>query len=73
MSELKLKTTSGGSVALTPEDTSSNITVTVLSAVNATALLGTAPTASTTNTVTNKIAVRVGGVTYYLLASTSGA
>lgn len=29
MSELKLKTTSGGSVALTPEDTSSNITVTV--------------------------------------------
>ena len=29
--------------------------------------------ASTTNTVTNKIPLVVGGVTYYLLASTSGA
>ena len=32
-----------------------------------------AASASTTNTVTNKIAVTIGGVTYYLLASTSGA
>jgi len=30
-----------------------------------------APTASTTNTVTNKIATNIDGVTYYLLASTS--
>ena len=29
-------------------------------------------TASTTNTITNKIAVSIGGTTYYLLASTSG-
>jgi hypothetical protein len=29
--------------------------------------------ASTTNTVTNKIAVEINGTTYYLLASTSGA
>jgi hypothetical protein len=27
---------------------------------------------STTNTVTNKIAVNINGTTYYLLASTSG-
>ena len=28
--------------------------------------------ASTTNTVTNKIAISINGTTYYLLASTSG-
>jgi hypothetical protein len=28
--------------------------------------------ASTTNTVTNKIAITINGTTYYLLASTSG-
>lgn len=36
-----------------------------------TVLAGTV-SASTTNTVTNKIAVVIGGTTYYLLASTSG-
>jgi hypothetical protein len=35
-------------------------------------LIGGTPSASTTNTVTNKIAVNIGGTTYYLLASTSG-
>jgi hypothetical protein len=35
-------------------------------------LASTAVSASTTNTVTNKIAVNIGGTTYYLLASTSG-
>jgi NaMN:DMB phosphoribosyltransferase len=35
-------------------------------------LVGAAPSASTTNTVTNKIAVNIGGTVYYLLASTSG-
>ncbi len=34
-------------------------------------LASTAVSASTTNTNTNKIAVVIGGVTYYLLASTS--
>ncbi len=29
--------------------------------------------ASTTNTVTNKVEIVIGGVTYYILASTSGA
>jgi hypothetical protein len=35
-------------------------------------LVSTAVSASTTNTVTNKIAINIGGTTYYLLASTSG-
>ena len=37
-----------------------------------TVLAGGSPSASTTNTVTNKIAVVINGTTYYLLASTSG-
>jgi hypothetical protein len=35
-------------------------------------LASTAVSSSTTNTVTNKIAVNINGTTYYLLASTSG-
>ena len=40
--------------------------------VSGTALVSTAVSASTTNTVTNKIAINIGGTVYYLLASTSG-
>jgi hypothetical protein len=40
--------------------------------VTGNALASTGVTASTTNTVTNKIAVNIGGTVYYLLASTSG-
>ena len=40
--------------------------------VSGTALASTAVSSSTTNTVTNKIAVNIGGTVYYLLASTSG-
>ena len=36
-------------------------------------LTGQVVSASTTNTVTTKVAIVVNGVTYYLLASTSGA
>ena len=43
-----------------------------LPASTGTVLVGAAPSSSTTNTVTNKIAVVIGGTTYYLLASTSG-
>ena len=35
-------------------------------------LIGQTVSASTTNTVTNKVAISINGVTYYLLASTSG-
>jgi hypothetical protein len=41
-------------------------------AVSGNALASTAVSSSTTNTVTNKIAINIGGTTYYLLASTSG-
>jgi len=41
-------------------------------AVSGNALASTAVSASTTNTVTNKIAININGTTYYLLASTSG-
>lgn len=40
--------------------------------VSGNVLASTAVSASTTNTVTNKIAVNIGGTVYYLLASTSG-
>jgi len=63
-------------------DTSGAVTVTVpavagtntitIPAVTGNALVSTAVSASTTNTVTNKIAINIGGTVYYLLASTSG-
>jgi hypothetical protein len=40
--------------------------------VSGNALASTAVSASTTNTVTNKVAINIGGTVYYLLASTSG-
>ena len=40
--------------------------------VSGDALASTAVSASVVNTVTNKIAINIGGTTYYLLASTSG-
>jgi hypothetical protein len=39
---------------------------------NSTILASTTVSSSTTNTVTNKIAVNIGGTVYYILASTSG-
>ena len=67
---LKLNTALGGSIALTPENTASNITVTI-PATTGTLLSSSAASVSVVNTVTNKIPVVIGGVTYYLLASTS--
>jgi hypothetical protein len=40
--------------------------------VSGNALASTAVSASSTNTVTNKVAINIGGTVYYLLASTSG-
>jgi len=40
--------------------------------VTGNALASTGVTASTTNTVTNKVAINIGGTVYYVLASTSG-
>lgn len=40
--------------------------------VTGNALASTGVTSSSTNTVTNKVAINIGGTVYYLLASTSG-
>ena len=53
--------------------TSGSTTLTPVDATTATLTLPSAATSSTTNTVTNKIAIVLNGTTYYLLASTSGA
>lgn len=66
-----IKSTGGGSVTLTAPSTASDLTLT-LPTVSGTALASTAVSASTTNTVTNKIAININGTVYYLLASTSG-
>jgi hypothetical protein len=50
----------------------SGSTVITLPAATGNLLASTAVSASTTNTVTNKVAINIGGTTYYLLASTSG-
>ena len=68
---LKLNSSGGGSVTLQEPVTASTLTLNLPSA-SGTVLVGTVG-ASTTNTVTNKIAIQINGTTYYLLASTSGA
>jgi hypothetical protein len=68
---LVLQSSGGGQVTVQEPATASNFTIT-LPAATGTALASTAVSASTTNTVTNKIAVNIGGTVYYLLASTSG-
>jgi hypothetical protein len=68
---VKLNSSGGGSVTLQEPTTASNFTLT-LPAVTGNALASTAVSASTTNTVTNKIAININGTVYYLLASTSG-
>jgi len=68
---VKLLSTSAGSVEIVAPATASAYTVT-MPATTGNALVSTAVSASTTNTVTNKIAINIGGAVYYLLASTSG-
>jgi hypothetical protein len=68
--QIGLKAPSGGTITLNAVDTASNFTLT-LPAAAATVLASAAASASVVNTVTNKIPVVIGGVTYYLLASTS--
>lgn len=50
----------------------SGSTVITLPAATGNLLASTAVSASVLGTVTNKIAINIGGTTYYLLASTSG-
>jgi hypothetical protein len=60
-----------GSCTLQEQAVAGTTTLT-LPTVSGNVLASTAVSASVTNTVTNKIAVDIGGTTYYLLASTSG-
>ena len=67
---VSIKGTGGGSVTLTASTAASDTTVT-LPNVTGTAVVSTAVSSSSTNTVTNKIAINIGGTVYYILASTS--
>ena len=60
-----------GTVTLLAPTTSTDRTLTLPDA-SGTVLASTATSSSTTNTVTNKVAINIGGTVYYLLASTSG-
>lgn len=62
--------TGTGTVTLLAPITNTDRTLTLPDATG-TVLAGTT-SASTTNTVTTKIAVNIGGTVYYVLASTSG-
>ena len=70
MSIVLLGSTSG-SCTLQEQAVAGSTTLTLPTATG-NVLASTAVSASVTNTVTNKIAVNIGGTTYYLLASTSG-
>lgn len=65
-----LNSSGGGSVTLTEPTTASNIALS-LPAATGNVLASTSVSSSATNTVTNKVAVNIGGTVYYLLASTS--
>jgi len=72
MSSVVISGDTSGTVTLQAPAVAGTNTIT-LPAGTGTALVSTAVSASSTNTVTNKIAINIGGTTYYLLASTSGA
>jgi hypothetical protein len=71
MANLILTGDTSGTITLSAPLVAGSNTVT-LPATTGTALVSTAVSASVLNTVTNKIAINIGGTTYYLLASTSG-
>jgi len=71
MSSIFITGDTSGAITLAAPAVSGTNTAT-LPAATGTVLVGGTPSASTTNTVTNKIAVNIGGTVYYLLASTSG-
>jgi hypothetical protein len=71
MSSIRITGETSGATTLAAPAIAGTATIT-FPAVSGNALASTAVSASTTNTVTNKIAVNIGGTVYYLLASTSG-
>jgi hypothetical protein len=71
MSSLYITGDTSGTLTLAANAIAGTTTIT-FPTVSGNALASTAVSASTTNTVTNKVAININGTTYYLLASTSG-
>ena len=71
MASVVLAGNTSGSVTISAPAVAGSNTVT-LPASTGNVLVSTAVSASVLGTVTNKVAVNIGGTVYYLLASTSG-
>jgi hypothetical protein len=71
MSSVVISGDTSGQVTLAAPAVAGSNTLT-LPASTGNVLASTAVSASVSSTVTNKIAINIGGTTYYLLASTSG-
>ena len=62
-----------GTLNITVGPSGSQVTALAINAAGVVALTGQVVSTSTTNSVTNKVAIVINGTTYYLLVSTSGA
>jgi len=71
MSSIVISGDTSGTITIAAPAVSGTTTIT-LPAATGNLLASTAVSASVLGTVTNKIAINIGGTTYYLLASTSG-
>ena len=71
MSSVVISGDTSGAVTVSAPAVAGTTTLT-LPATTGNVLVSTAVSTSVLSTVTNKIAVSIGGTTYYLLASTSG-
>jgi hypothetical protein len=71
MGQLTISGDASGTLTLAAPSVAGTPTIT-FPTVTGNALASTGVTASSTNTVTNKVAINIGGTVYYLLASTSG-
>jgi len=71
MSSIVISGDTSGTITIAAPAVSGTNTIT-LPAATGNLLASTAVSTSVLGTVTNKIAVNIGGTTYYLLASTSG-
>ena len=71
MSSIVISGDTSGAITLATPAVAGTNTIT-LPAVTGNAIVSTAVSSSVLSTVTNKIAINIGGTVYYLLASTSG-
>jgi len=71
MSSVVISGDTSGAITLAAPAVAGTNTIT-LPAVTGNSLVSTAVSVSVLGTVTNKIAINIGGTVYYLLASTSG-